>query len=343
MKLRFIALGLLTLAWIGTAQPIIRNQVTTNAFANGSNGQFLSLSGGVPVWAVPAGSAGTTNYFDTTIITNNFFVSGKGNTLVITQALTLQSMTANRVLKMHSSGNIVTNSGISDNGNDLVSIPNTYAQLRIPDGAAANPGLAFTVQTNNGIARIADGALSVVTGGAERTRIDSSAAAFLVPIQGSTGSGLSKTNIVRTDGNTNLAHVTIGSGLSFDGTTLSSSGGGGLTEAVTTLTYTTTNAVGFDCSTNGASYFLLLTNHVLFGSSTFSSLPAKTAYRTFTLCLQQDSTGGYVPKFTNSIVAWADGVQPVIKTNANAVSYIYLHTSLATNSMLVGTPNIGIQ
>lgn len=340
MKLRFIALGLLTLAWIGTAQPIIRNQVTTNAFANGSNGQFLSLSGGVPVWAVPAGSAGTTNYFDTTIITNNFFVSGKGNTLVITQALTLQSMTANRVLKMHSSGNIVTNSGISDNGNDLISIPNTYAQLRVPDGAAANPGLAFTTETNIGLARIASGELSLVAGASERVRVGPSATWFAGTIQ---GGSLSKTNIVRTDGNTNLAHVTIGSGLSFDGTTLSSSGGSGLTEAVTTLTYSGTNAVGFDCSTNGMSYYILLTNHVLFGSSTFASLPAKTAYRTFTLCLQQDSAGGYVPKFTNSIVAWSEGVQAQVTTNANAVSYVYFHTSLATNSMLVGSANVNIQ
>lgn len=122
--------------------------------------------------------------------------------------------------------------------------------------------------------------------------------------------------------------------------TISSAGG---STAVTTLTYSGTNIVGADMSTNGMSFYLLVTNHCLLGTATFSNLPAKTAYQTYTFCFQQDSAGGYVPKLTNSIWVWADGNQPVIKTNANAVSYIYAHTGLATNSTLVGTPNINIQ
>lgn len=155
-----------------------------------------------------------------------------------------------------------------------------------------------------------------------------------------------KTNLLATDANGLVTTTKFGSGISWDPATQtisSTASGGGLTEAVTTLTYSGTNAVGFDCSTNGMSYYILLTNHVLFGSSTFASLPAKTAYRTFTLCLQQDSAGGYVPKFTNSIVAWSEGVQVQVTTNANAVSYVYFHTSLATNSMLVGSGNVNIQ
>jgi hypothetical protein len=142
--------------------------------------------------------------------------------------------------------------------------------------------------------------------------------------------------------NATLSSLTLGN----DNTLTATGGGGGLTTDVTTLAWSGTNITGFDCSTNGESFFLLVTNHCLFGASTFSNLPAKTAYKTFTLCLQMDGTGGYVPKFTNSIVAWTDGTQggqPVIKTNANAVSYVYFHTHLATNSMLVGSPNINVQ
>ena len=130
---------------------------------------------------------------------------------------------------------------------------------------------------------------------------------------------------------------------------LPSSGGGGgsgVTTDVTSLGWSGTNITGFDCATNGESFYLLVTNNCLFGASTFSNLPAKTAYKTYTLCLQMDGTGGYTVKITNSVVGWEDGStggQPTIKTQANAVSYIYLHTDLTTNSTLVGTPNLNIQ
>src|SRR5436190_4493339 len=50
---------------------------------------LTSDANGVGSWQTPGGSAGTTNIFDTTIITNNFFVSGKGNTLIVTQTLSV--------------------------------------------------------------------------------------------------------------------------------------------------------------------------------------------------------------------------------------------------------------
>src|SRR6185503_14709058 len=103
-------------------------------------------------------------------------------------------------------------------------------------------------------------------------------------------------------------------------------GGSGVSTAVTPLAYSGTNITGFDCSTNNMTYTLTLTNHCLFGSSTFSNLQQKTTNHFFTLGLQQDSAGGWVPKFTNTICAWTDGTaggQPVIKTNAGAVSYLY--------------------
>lgn len=116
----------------------------------------------------------------------------------------------------------------------------------------------------------------------------------------------------------------------------------GVSTAVTPLTWSGTNAVGFNCATNNMSYTLLLTNNVLLGSGTFTSLPQKTTNLFFTLGLQQDSTGGRIVSITNSVVSWADGQVPVIKTNANAVSYLYFHTHLFTNSMLVGSPNLNV-
>lgn len=143
---------------------------------------------------------------------------------------------------------------------------------------------------------------------------------------------------------TGITFVTNNVGTGQTNLTISTSGGGsGVSTQVTPLTYSTTNAVGFDCTTNNMSYTLLLTNHVLFGTSTFVGLPNTTTNMFFTLGLQQNSAGGWVPKFTNSICKWASGNQPVIDTNANAVSYVYFHSSLFTNGTLVGSVNQPIQ
>jgi hypothetical protein len=150
--------------------------------------------------------------------------------------------------------------------------------------------------------------------------------------------------VVGTNGNATNATL---SGLTLsDANVLTASGGGGgsgVSTTVTPLAYSGTNITGFNCLTNNATYTLTLTNHCLFDASTFTGLPNTTTNVFFTLGLKQDSTGTWVPKFTNSIIAWADGVQPVIKTNANAVSYLYFHTHLFTNGMLVGSPNINVQ
>ncbi len=157
-----------------------------------------------------------------------------------------------------------------------------------------------------------------------------------------------KTNILATTSTGLVTNLVIGTGLSYDPATrtLSSTGGSGVTTDVTTLAWSGTNITGFDCTTNGESFYLLVTNNCLFGAATFSNLPAKTVYKTYALCLQMDGTGGYIVKITNSIVGWEDGStggQPTIKTQANAVSYVYFHTGLATNSTLVGTPNLNVQ
>ncbi len=101
--------------------------------------------------------------------------------------------------------------------------------------------------------------------------------------------------LLRTDANTNVVATTIGSGLAFDGTTLSATGGGGGPSThVTTLGWSGTNLTGFNCATNGESFYVLATNNAHFGTSTFSNLQNKDAYMTYTLCVQQDSTGGRI-------------------------------------------------
>src|SRR5262245_28790804 len=89
---------------------------------------------------------------------------------------------------------------------------------------------------------------------------------------------------------TNSATVT----WAVSGSNVTATASGGVTTDVTTMTYSGTNNASLDMSTNGMSFFVTLTNHILVG--TFSNLPAKTAYKTYTFCFQQDSSGGWVPK-----------------------------------------------
>ncbi len=134
-----------------------------------------------------------------------------------------------------------------------------------------------------------------------------------------------------------------GTALTYNGVPITAGSGSGVSTTVTPLAYSGTNITGFNCLTNNATYTLVLTNHCLFNAATFTGLPNTTTNMFFTLGFQQNSAGGWVPKLTNSIVTYADGVQPVIKTNANAVSYLYFHTHLFTNGMLVASPNINVQ
>ncbi len=140
-------------------------------------------------------------------------------------------------------------------------------------------------------------------------------------------------------------YVLTANGTGADPTYQAASGGGGsgVSTTVTALGLSGTNVTGFDCTTNNMTYTLVLSVNAFFGTGTFSGLPNTTTNMFFTLGLQQDGTGGRVPLFTNSVVKWADGNQPVIKTNAGAVSYLYFHSHLFTNGLLVGTANINVQ
>ncbi len=120
-------------------------------------------------------------------------------------------------------------------------------------------------------------------------------------------------------------------------------GGSGLSTHVTTLGWSSTNLTGFNCATNGESFYVLATNNFHFGTSTFTNLPAKTVYQSYTLCVQMDTTGGWIGSMTNTIVGWSLATPVFIETNANAVSYVYFHTDLSTNATLVGTGNIDVR
>jgi hypothetical protein len=155
-----------------------------------------------------------------------------------------------------------------------------------------------------------------------------------------------KTNLLATTSTGLVTNANYGTGISWDPTTRTISAtatGSGLSTHVTTLTWSGTNAVGFNAATNGETFIITLTNNVLFGTSTFSNLPNKDEYKTFALGLQQDSTGGRIVTFTNSVVSWALGVPAFIETNANAYSMVYFHTHTFTNGMLAATPNVDIR
>ena len=63
---------------------------TLGAIPDGEPGFVLTINSGGDLEFLPvAGGAGDTNIFDITIVTNNIFISGKGNTLVITNYIRL--------------------------------------------------------------------------------------------------------------------------------------------------------------------------------------------------------------------------------------------------------------
>jgi len=220
--------------------------------------------------------------------------------------------------------------------------------LKAADGSGTDKaGANFTLEGGQGTGTGVGGTFYIATAKARTTAatvnpytnwfsVDANGA---VAVSNITGTATSLAGF--TSSNT-LAGVGIGAGLAMSGTNLTVTTTG-VSTAVTPLAYSGTNITGFDCTTNNMSYTLTLTNHCLFGTSTFTGLPNKTTNMFFTVGFQQDATGGWTPKFTNTVVAWADGNQPVIRTNANAVSFVYLHTHLFTNSMLVGSANIGLQ
>ena len=138
---------LITLVIVGIAAatgPVIsrlRDLTDVKLAGTVTSGQALVWNG--TQWtngAAGGGSAGTTNYYDYTLITNNFFISGKGNTLVITQQLTLQYMKTN-LLATDASG-LVTNAVY---GSGIAWDPATRTISSTVTGGLATSGSAYAI------------------------------------------------------------------------------------------------------------------------------------------------------------------------------------------------------
>lgn len=103
LKVFVVPLGVILILALIAAVPPPPSTDFTRGFMRVTNQAeaqtYLGTSGG--------GSGDVTNVYNTTIITNSFFVSGKGNTLVITQQLTLQAIKTN-LLSTDASGNVTT-------------------------------------------------------------------------------------------------------------------------------------------------------------------------------------------------------------------------------------------
>ncbi len=219
--------------------------------------------------------------------------------------------------------------------------------LKGPDGSGTDkPATNFTVAPGRGTGTGGGGTFYIATAGpgaasastqnvlTNRLSVDNQGSVAISNFNGTA------TALVGSSASNTLSTVTLGTGLSFSSGTLNASA---LTTAVTTLAYSgTTNITGFNALNNGQTFILTVTNNCFFGTATFSNLPNSTTNQFYTLGLKMDATGGYTVGFSNAIVAWADGFVPVVKTNANAISYLYFHTGLFTNGTLVGTPNLNV-
>ncbi len=139
-----------------------------------------------------------------------------------------------------------------------------------------------------------------------------------------------KTNVLATTSSGLITNVNYGSGISWDPATLTLSASGGGSSALTfnALAYSGTN-VTVDCSlgdTNGAAYKLTLTN------TTWFTLPSNvpTTAKGLQVWFIQPSTGLVAVAWSN-VWKFPGGVQPIVDTNANAVTLVTFAVDPFTN------------
>jgi hypothetical protein len=146
---------------------------------------------------------------------------------------------------------------------------------------------------------------------------------------------------VRLSGNTNQ-YTDDGSQLLRNGQpigTTNAAPANGISPCVT-LTYTGTNVTtsSIDWNATNVCYTLLLTNHVLFGDAVAINVPSTANFKWLQLDLIQDSTGGWLVKFTNSIYGGVNGSIP-ITSNALAWTSCTLINSRQTNGNIMVLPS----
>jgi len=150
----------------------------------------------------------------------------------------------------------------------------------------------------------------------------------------------------RTDSNTKLAAVTVGTGLSFDGTTLSATGGVAGSQTNTPIVLTLggtggTNVSGGDWSlgsASGTTFKLILTANAYFGPTSFSNVPNTNGQQNAILYIYQDGTGTRTVTWTNSVFSFVNGVALVQTTNAGALDTYSLFNDLQTNGQINVVP-----
>ena len=289
--------------------------------AKGPEGWVVGISNSLPIYTTNLADLFITNFYSTTINATTIKVGGKN-----VPALHINTTNTAPDANIQDTATIAW--AFNGTSNWTASVPNngiTYAKLQ--DVTATQRALGRNTAGSGDPEEITASQILDWIGSTRGSILYRGASGWAVLTPGTSG------------------HVLTSNGSGADPSYQAASGGGGsgVSTQVTPLAYSGTNITGFDCTTNNMTYTLTLTNDCLFGSSTFVGLPNTTTNVFFTLALKQDATGTRVPKFTNSIVAWSEGVQPVITTNANSVSYLYFHSHLFTNGMLVGSVNVNVK
>lgn len=133
--------------------------------------------------------------------------------------------------------------------------------------------------------------------------------------------------------------VTIGTGLSFDGTTLSATGTtSSPTNAPIILSLTGgTNVTGGDWSlgsASGTTFKIIANTNLFFTDTSFSNVPTTNGQQNCLLYII--NTGTNLVQWTNSVFGFVNGVAPTQTTNGTDVYSLF--NSLSTNGTIFVVP-----